>query len=79
MLDRVLTERYVIFAPEFTFKFKIFENTEFKVWTFSVTIFALKRLVRSWTDKLPVATIFETEIELDTARLDKSPTDVIFG
>ena len=68
-----------MFAPVDTFRFKILEKTEFRVCTFSVIIFALNRLVRSWTDRFPVATIFETEIEFETARLLRRPTEVMFG
>ena len=64
-------------AAEFTFKIKMLAVERLAVVTLAVVTLALTRLVWVETLRFPEATIFETEIELETARLLRSPTVVM--
>jgi hypothetical protein len=61
MLARVVTDRYVIFAPEFTFKIEILLDTTLRVRIFEVTTLALEMLARvvteSWVIFAPADTL----------------------
>ena len=49
MLARVLTVRYVVFAPEFTFKIEILAVDTFAVAILAVMVLELTRLARVLT------------------------------
>ena len=72
MLARVVTDNWVD-----TLSVRVLLDTTLRVCTLAVVRLALTRFDWVRTVKFPVATIFETEIEFETAKLVKRPTVVM--